>query len=57
MQAVITVNVSPAPTAANPLTIVFDLTASLLADAGVDYTNVQVQGRRAGGYLYDINTC
>ena len=43
MQAVITVNVSPAPTAANPLTVVFDLDGSLLADAGVDYTNVQVR--------------
>ena len=42
MQAVITVNVSPAPTAANPLTIVFDLDGSLLADAGVDYATVQV---------------
>src|SRR5581483_9330282 len=42
MQAVVNASVVPAPTAANPLTIVFDLDGSLLAPAGLDHTSVQV---------------
>ncbi len=42
MQAEITVNVSPAPTPSQPLTIVFRLDGSLLTPAGLDHTTVQV---------------
>lgn len=42
LQAQINASVSPSPTASNPLTIVFELDGSLLAPAGLDYTNVQV---------------